>query len=231
MTYRTSVHADVVPQPAYVLRLAGVEDVSALAALEAAAWPGPLQASEDLIRHRLALGHGMIVAAMPDYLAAAVCVVPRAEPEFDAASFPREFSQFSTLPRSDPVRSVYAYNLCVHPSHRGERVVRDVISLGIQTILKWGARSIIGDGRCPSYAGSSGEGPDRARPDAVFHDALDSWAETGIRPPLEILIRDPVLRFYHRVLDCDFVHLARNFLPQDASSGGNRVIFVKQLSA
>jgi hypothetical protein len=225
-----SVHGGIAPRPEYQLRHAGIEDIPALAALEAAAWPGPLQASQELFHRRLNLGHGIIVAATPEYLAAAVCVIPRAEPQFEAACFPRDFAAFSTLPRTDPVHSVYAYNLCVHPSHRGERVVRDVIGLGISTISEWGARWIIGDGRCPSYAGSGGEGPDRTRPDPVFRAALDQWAATGTRPPLDMLIRDPVLRFYHRVLDCEFVHLARNFLPPDASSGGNRVIFVKDLS-
>jgi hypothetical protein len=226
----TSIRGGIVTRPVLEVRLIEAGDVGALAQLEAAAWPGPLQAKEELIQRRLALGHGIIVAAAPDYLAAAVCVIPRDEPQFDAGSFPQHFAQFSTLPRTDPVRSVYAYNLCVHPSHRGERVVRDVINLGIATIREWGARWIIGDGRCPSYAGSSGEGPDKVRRDPLFRAALDGWAATGTRPALDMLLRDPVLRFYRRVLDCEFVHLAWNFLPQDSSSGGHRVIFVKDLS-
>jgi len=226
----TSIDDGTVTRPVLEVRLIGPGDVRGLAELEAAAWPGPLQAKEELIKRRLAFGHGIIVAATSNYLAAAVCVIPRAEPQFDAECFPRRFGEFSTLPRTDPVRSVYAYNLCVHPLHRGERVVRDVINLGIATIRDWGARWIIGDGRCPSYAGSRGEGPDRVRCDPAFRAALDGWRATGIRPSVDELVRDPVLRFYHRVLDCEFVHLAWNFLPQDSSSGGHRVIFVKDLT-
>ena len=72
-----SVHGRHRATPGYRLRHAGIEDVPALAALETAAWPGPLQASEELIRRRLTLGHGIIVAATAEYpVAAAVCVIP-----------------------------------------------------------------------------------------------------------------------------------------------------------
>ena len=204
-------------------------EVPALAVLEAAAWPGPLQAREDLIRRRLALGHIMIVAAAADHLAAAACVIPTVELPFDPVQFPRDFEHFSSLPRTAPVNSIYAYNLCVHPAHRGETAAREIIQLGITTARGMGARWLVGDGRCPSYAGTDGEGPDKVRADPKFRAALDAWAATGERPSVATLIRDPVLRFYYRMLDCQFLHLAWNFLPQDTSSGGHRVIFAKTL--
>jgi GNAT superfamily N-acetyltransferase len=217
------------PRESIEVRSIKPDEVTALAELEAAAWPAPLQAREELIRRRIALGHTIIVAAAQGHLAAASCVIPTTELPHDRARFPRDFESFSSLPRSAPVNSIYAYNLCVHPEHRGETLARDIIRVGIERARGMGARWLVGDGRCPSYAGTDGSGPDRVEVDYEFRAALDAWAATGISPPVEVLIRDPVLRFYYRMLDCEFLHLAWNFLPQDASSGGHRVIFAKAL--
>src|SRR5579863_10382384 len=143
-------------------------EVPALAVLEAAAWPGPLQARQDLIRRRLALGHIMIVAAAADHLVAAACVIPTRETPHDESQFPRDFETFSSLPRSAPVNSIYAYNLCVHPAARGETAAREIIKFGITTSRAMGARWLVGDGRCPSYAGTDGKGPDRVQADPQF---------------------------------------------------------------
>ncbi len=173
----------------------------------------------------------MVVADAGSYLAAVVSVVPTSETPFDAERFPRNFEQFSTLPRTEPVNSVYAYNLCVHPAHRGDTAARDVIGCGIELVRQEGAVWLAGDGRCPSYSGSGAIGPEGIRADPEFRAALDLWTATGERPPLQTLIRDPFLRFYYRILDCEFLYLLRDFLPQDTSSGGHHVIFVKNLSA
>jgi len=206
-------------------------EVPKLADLEAAAWPASLQADEDLIRKRLGLGHLMLVAAAPEHLAAALCCVPTHESPFDDTRFPRDFGAFSSLPHSEPILSVYVYSLCVHPDYRGENIVRNLIETGIGIARSLGAQWVVGDGRCPSYAGAEGNGPDRVRADPVFKAAIDSWSATGQKPPVESLIRDPTLRFYHRVVGCDFLRLCPNFLPQDTSSGGHRVIFIKNIAA
>jgi hypothetical protein len=225
-----SVQDGISRRPALQVRPVEMGDVQALAELEIAAFPPAMRASEAVIRRRLELGHMMVVADAGSHLAAVVSVVPTRESPFDAARFPRNFEQFSTLPRSEPVNSVYAYNLCVHPAHRGDTAARDVIALGIKLVRREGARWLAGDGRCPSYCGSSDNGTDGIRADPEFHAALDSWTATGERPPLQTLIRDPFLRFYYRLLDCEFLYLLRDFLPQDTSSGGHHVIFVKDLS-
>ena len=204
-------------------------EVPALAALDAAAWPPSLQASEELIRRRLALGHTMLVVPAGDQLVAAVCFVATRELPFDAARFPRNFGEFSSLPRTEPVRSIYVYNLCVHPEHRGKNIVQSNLGAAIEFARALGARWLVGDGRCPSYAGTDGKGPEKVRASLEFRAALDEWAAGGKMPPVNVLIHDPVLRFYHRVLGCQFLHLAPNFLTQDTSSGGYRVIFVKDL--
>jgi hypothetical protein len=46
---------------------------------------------------------------------------------------------------------------------------------------------------------------------------------------VKAITTDPLLRFYRRLLNCEFLHLAPDFLPEDTSSGGYRVIFAKDL--
>jgi hypothetical protein len=211
------------------LRPAGMEDIPALEALEAAAWPAPLQAKVDLIRHRFSLNHIVLVVDAGTYLAGAVCFVPTSETPFGAAGFPPSFGEFSSVPRSAPVQSIYAYNFCVHPAHRGESFVRGAIKDAIVAFRQTGARWLVGAGRCPSYAGSDSEGPERIRADPEFRAAIDRWAATGTMPAMQLLTRDPVLRFYHRMFNCRFVHLAQDFMPDDVSSGGHAVGFVRPL--
>lgn len=207
------------------------DEVPALAALERAAWPGPLQASEDRISRRLTLGHCIFVAAQADRLVASLCFVPTSEEPFDRSRFPRDFDAFSTLARTAPVRSCYVYNLCVHPDWRGAPIVRPLMRAGVEHGRSLGARWLVADGRCPSYAGAVDEGPDKVRADPAFRAAIDSWAETGQQPADEELLRDPLLRFYRRMVDCKFLHLMPNFLPEDRGSGGYRVIFSSDLDS
>jgi hypothetical protein len=215
--------------PSLEIRLLCPGEEAALAALESAAWPGPLQASLETIHARMQRGHRAMVAERGGKLVASACYIPTVENPFDEAAFPRSFETFSSLTRSDPVRSVYVYNLCVDPSERDGAVVRAVMRKGIGDSVALGARYLVADGRCPSYAGAVQE-PDTVLADEEFRRAIDEWRSSGVKPPDQKLLRDPVLRFYRRTLNCQFLYLLPNFIPSDAASGGNRVIFVADLA-
>lgn len=203
------------------------DDVPAMVALEEAAWSAPLRASESTIRRRLELGHTMMVARAKDgRLAASTCFTPTAQEPFDRESFPPTFRQFSSLPRSEPARSIYVYNLCVDPGFRSLDTVRSVMLATLAASRALGARWIVGDGRCAAYSGSLPGAPDKVKADPKFRVAIESWRSTGRKPPDRDLIRDPLLRFHYRQLKCRFLHLMPDFLPEDVSSAGYRVIFV-----
>ncbi|AHE99819.1 GNAT family N-acetyltransferase [Thioalkalivibrio paradoxus] len=206
-------------------------DIDGLAQLESEAWPSGLRADASTIRMRLLRGHRVVVAAFEHRFVAAACFYHTAADPTNATTFPRDFESFSTSPASTPVRSTYVYNLCVTPAQRGRGSAERVIDAVICDARANGARFLVGDGRCPSYAGTAGPGPDRIRHDPQFQRAIDDWLCTGLRPDLRLLIRDPVLRYYHRRLGCEFLHLAPGFLPEDRASGGFRVIFAKPLGA
>ena len=55
------------------------DQVPRMAEMEMAAW-GPLGAGEDVIRHRLALGHTMIIASVENLVAGSVVFTPALEP-------------------------------------------------------------------------------------------------------------------------------------------------------
>ncbi|MER9314524.1 hypothetical protein NKI31_03265 [Mesorhizobium sp. M0659] len=213
------------------IRRLDLEDIPLLMELEAAAWVAPLQASETTIRHRLALGHTMFGAIDGDLLAGTICFTETSQDPLVRADFPRNFDAYASLPRSEPVYALYAYNLCVRPSHRGSntavRLLKEMESHGRRLGASW----LIGDGRCSSYAGSSGEEYDHVKADARFRATIDRWNQTGTRPPLEEIIRDPLLRMHYRVYGCEFLYVMPDFFPQDATSGGFRVISAKNLKA
>ncbi len=204
-------------------------DIGRLARLEAEAWPQALRANKQTIRMRLMRGHRVLVAETEDRFVAAAGFYHTAADPTNETAFPRDFQTFSTMHASTPVRSTYVYNLCVTPDQRGYGSAEHVIDAVIRDARAAGARFLVGDGRCPSYAGAIGSGPDRVQHDPLFRQAIDDWLRTGVRPELQLLIRDPVLRYYYRRLGCEFLHLAAGFLPEDGAAGGFRVIFLVRL--
>ena len=213
------------------IRQLDTEDMPLLMELEAAAWSAPLQASEATIRRRLALGHTMFGAIDGNVLAGTICFTETSQDPLVRADFPENFDAYASLPRSEPVYALYAYNLCVHPSHRGSNTAVRLLKEMERHGRRLGARWLIGDGRCSSYAGSSGDDYDHVKADPRFRATIDLWNETGIRPPLEEIIRDPLLRLHYRAVECEFLYVMPDFFPQDAASGGFRVISAKDLSA
>ena len=126
--------------------------------------------------------------------------------------------------------SLYVYNLGVRQDFRGTSVARGLLREMIEFGHRAGARWVVGDGRCPSYAGGQDGTPDKVLADGKFRQTIDDWHRTGKMPATGAIIRDPLLRFYRRLLNCEFLHLAPDFLPADTASGGYRVIFAKDIS-
>ncbi|MBZ9859363.1 GNAT family N-acetyltransferase [Mesorhizobium sp. CA12] len=206
----------------------GEDGILRMAAMEAATW-GSLGATEATIRQRLSLGHIMIAAVQETTIAGAVCFVETAHDPRDKATFPATFSAYSSLTRSVPPNSLYVYNLGVRPEFRGTPLSRRLLAHLVDYGREAGTRWIVGDGRCPSYGGAQEDSPDKVEINADFRRTIDEWHRTGIMPSVGHLTQDPLLNFYHRILKCEFLHLAPAFLPEDVSSGGYRVIFAVDL--
>ena len=206
----------------------GEDDVPRMAVMEVAAW-GSLGAEEATIRNRLSLGHTMIAAVHDKVIAGAVCFVETSQDPRDKATFPATFTAYSSLARSLPPKSLYVYNLGVRPEFRGTTLSRRLLARLVDHGRAAGARWIVGDGRCPSYGGAHEGSPDKVAINVGFRSTIAEWHRTGIMPSVSDLTQDPLLNFYHRLLKCEFLHLAPAFLPEDRSSGGYRVIFAVDL--
>jgi hypothetical protein len=202
-----------------------------LAELEQAAWPLSLQASAEVIHERVRLGHTFLVMPGEQGLIASACYVYTHENPLDASNFPKTFAKYSSLPCSEPIVSLYVYNLCVHPAYRGQPVVRSLIDAVVGDACRVGANYLVGDGRCPSYNGTNGSAAEKVHCNPRFRQIIEQWHASGEKPPDAELIGDPLLRFYYRVLGCRFLHLMPDFIPEDVASGGYRVIFTKILDA
>ncbi|MGX8011747.1 hypothetical protein ACVDG8_023610 [Mesorhizobium sp. ORM8.1] len=199
-----------------------------MVAMEMATW-GPIGANEEVIRRRLSLGHTMIVAMVENAIAGAICFVETSQDPRETEKFPRTFAAYSSFARSEPARSLYVYNLGIRPEFRRTDMARRLLSQLTDHGRRVGTRWLVGDGRCPSYAGAQDDFPDKVQPDPAFRQTIDDWHRTGVMPSVGSITKDPLLRFYRRVLHCEFLHLAPNFLPEDLSSGGFRVIFAVDL--
>lgn len=209
--------------------LVSEDEVPPMAELETAAW-GLLGAGPDTISTRLSLGHTMIAGSVGSLIAGAICFVETNQDPHDTANFPKTFSAYSSMAKSQPALSLYVYNLGVRPEFRGTNLVRRLLSEMLDHGRRVGARWAVGDGRCPSYAGALDDAPDKVVMDRRFRQTIDDWHRTGVMPPVQSITMDPLLRFYRRTLNCEFLHLAPDFLPQDASSGGYRVIFAADVT-
>ncbi len=205
-------------------------DSEAMACLERVVWPARMQASEETIRERLARGHEMLALPSPDGLAGAVCYVPTAQTPRNRGHLPANYGELVGLSSSAPVRSLFIYNLAVRPDQRGSQVVWTLLVALLARCRALGGRWLVGNSRCTSYAGGTMPGGQPVPPDPVFRAAIDRWAASGQRPAEHLLLRDPLLRFYGKILGCSFQRLVPGFAPGDAPSGGFHVICVKDLS-
>jgi len=146
--------------------------------METAAW-GPLGAGEGTIRRRLLLGHSMIAAFAGNRIAGAICFVETSQDPHDRVNFPKTFAAYSSMARSVPVLSLYVYNLGVRPEFRGTAMARRLLSEMTEHGRRAGARWLVGDGRCPSYAGAQDGTPDKVVSDRKFRQTIEDWHRTG----------------------------------------------------
>ncbi len=204
--------------------------INELLRLEEASWPQRLRASESTIRERFRLGHEVVGAVVNGSLVAAAGFVHTSQAPTDRLTFPTDHRTYSSLPASTPVCSTFVYNLCVVPGQRGRGAVRQILRAVESEARARRARFLVGDARCPAYAGGRIQSRRRVERDAVFREALDNWHASGVHPTDHVLMRDPVLRLYYRYLQCEFLFPVSGFLPEDTASGGFSVICVKRLN-
>jgi hypothetical protein len=203
-------------------------DIEAISSYEQTAWPQAIQASYQTLKSRLELNHFMLGIWRDDQL---VGLASWRRAWFDPTSklaFPTTFNEFSNTANATPYNAAFAYNLSIRPDMRGTEMTRALVQAVIEHAKLDNCQYLVGDGRCPSYNGSDSS-TEHITQSSKFKIAIDHQLQSDERPTLEEYLADPILCFYHRMLNCTFLWTMQNFIPSDISSGGHRVIFYKSL--
>jgi len=210
----------------FTISLLNETAINTIQALESASWPTGLAADVSKISWRFNAEHFMLGGWHKNNLIGLACWrlgwLDTSTPE----SFPDSFLKFSNSRNDQVFNAAFVYNLCIHPNARGSKLVRLLIKSVLSHAKALKCQYLVGDGRCPSYNGSIAE---NIAEEITFKNAINSARLSGQRITKNNCLYDPVLRFYHKTLDCEFLWVMPEFIPEDTSSGGYRVIFYKEL--
>ncbi len=206
----------------------GLTDIERIVADEKASFPPFLQASRNTIRQRLDFGHIMLGAEIKGGLIGKVCFSYTDFSPTPKEDFPKTFRQFSTQPRLAQYNAAFVYNLNINPVFRGSCAVYALIQTLVKRVCGDGCKYIVFDARPSSYAGNSCE-QERVKFKPGVKALFDNYLLSGDFPTDGEFCQDPTLAFYYR-LGGKFLWIMPNFLPEDRSAGGFRVIMHKEIS-
>lgn len=205
-----------------------ISDLDRIVALERATWPRGMRASREVIASRLEMDHGTIgLETNGELLGLVASRFARFDPQ-DRDAFPVNHHAFANQPHEPDHNAAFVYTLQALPVARGYGVPQQLMLAGRKYTLEAGCYYVVGDARCASFNGSENPATERIRQNPRFQAAVREAVTTGQLPPLEELIRDPVLRFYHRVLMCTFAWVIPDYFPDDEPSGGHGIIFYNE---
>jgi len=216
----------VSPATGYEIVALGPADIDRVMALEARAFEPEMQAGRETVRHRFALGHRMLGADDGRRLLGSISFsFIRFSPD-DPGAYPTTFKAHSTQPVPPDADTVCIYSLGVDPTAREVVLVRDLIHSAFETGRGEGMRHAVADGQLPSFNGNDQV---KARPET--RAMVGRHLETGEMPSDAELLHDPALAMYKRLTGCSFLRLLPDFIPEDAASGGWRVLLYRPLTA
>ncbi len=204
-------------------------DINDIMELERASWLDEVQADQGTILQRLQMGHIMMGIRENGVLCGMTCFSYTHCDPFSTQQLPRRFHDFASAPATDEYNVAFGYNLNIHPDYRGGDLLITLLVAGYQRMKEDGVQFMFGDGRCPSYNGSSNE-QEKVAQRPAFKACIDRYMKTGEFPSTGELIQDSHLRYFHRVMACEFVAIFPDFLPSDLPTGGFRVMYRKEIT-
>ena len=204
-------------------------DIEDIMALERASWHEEVRATRDTVLNRLDMGHIMMGVRETGVLRGMTCFSYARMDPLAAETLPATFIGFSSVPTTDDFNVAFGYSLNIHPDYRGSPLLLTLLLAGYEQMKLDGVQFMFGDGRCPSYNGSDDE-HEHVPQRLAFKAVIDRYMRTGIFPSTTELIQDPHLRYFHRVMACEFVAILPDFLPSDIPTGGFRVMYRRQIT-
>jgi hypothetical protein len=207
----------------------GISDIPAIMELEMACWSPEIRVNEKTLLQRFDLGHIVLGLYSRSKLIGVTAFSYSQSVEPTLSLLPKTFKEFSSQTHHERHGSAFVYNFNVHPDYRGTTMTRRLIFAGVSRLIKDGCDYLIGVARCPSYNGSLHTPFEYVEYSPQFQALMNDHLLRGTTPPASELTADPLLRFYHRVLGCDFLGVVPDFLSGDEPSGGLGVVFCKRL--
>ncbi|MEM7205365.1 MAG: hypothetical protein AAF628_34235 [Planctomycetota bacterium] len=202
----------------------GPADAARIARLERRCFIPPLQASEEQIRQRLALGHTMLgIAAGADLVGMLAFRFGTFDPA-DFASFPKTFDELCLQP-SRRGNTIFLYNLEVEPTRRGTLCAKRLAYFAFKMAFLSRCTFGVANCRVAAYRGADPRfSQERTKPKARLRRAIDEHLAGGPLPAQEVFRDDPTLALYHRLTECRFQWVIPDFAPSDHATRGLRVI-------
>ncbi|MCA1691503.1 MAG: hypothetical protein LC733_04605 [Actinobacteria bacterium] len=202
----------------------GPEDIDQVMDLEVRAFDPAMQASRAKILHRFSLGHQMLGTTEDGRLMGTIGFsAVRFDPD-DMSGFPKNFDSYSTQPVPADADTLCLYSIGIDPAARGMPNSRLLIHSAFDRGREQGLTRAVADGPLPSYNGNEQV---RARP--AVKQMVARYLQTGEFPPPEDFLHDPVLALYTRLTGCRCLRFLPDFMPEDESSGGWRVLLYQDL--
>ncbi|MFZ5955676.1 MAG: GNAT family N-acetyltransferase [Nanoarchaeota archaeon] len=207
----------------------GKGDLEKIFNVERKAFIPLIQASKEKICKRFNCGHVYLGANIDNLIVGTLAFRYGTFSPDDYSNFPNTFDKFANQLNSKNSNSIFVYSLGIIPDYRGGKLTKELINCVENYAKKENLNYIVGDGRCPSYNGSTIFEQENIRQNLEFKRTIDDYMAGGRIPVTKDLLKDSTLAFYHKLIGLDFLWIMQNFIPEDKPAGGYRVILYKQL--
>lgn len=202
------------------------EDIDDIMDLEKRAFDPAIRAPIKTVLRRFSLGHISVgYRDTQNILQGAIGFSYGRFDPADTSTIPDTFAAWANQSVPENYNTVFIYSLGISPQARGMALIKTLVSSCMQRAARDGCTQALCDAPIPSYNGSSSIPLKKD-----VRDALDGYAKNGIWPLEERLFRDPHLALYRKLRPCRVARIAPGFLPEDAASGGFRVLLFQEFT-
>ena len=201
------------------------EDIKGIMRVEENSFIPPIRTTKENILRRLGLGHvylgvtnnaGEIVGTLAMRYA-------KFSPRDGYDKFPKTFKEYAEHSNEKDANAAFVYSIGVLPECRRGFYAKKLLQSAKIWAKKNGMNYMVGDSRCPSYAGSNNFPQEHFDFKPVVRDAIDISSFRGAEST-DNLKKDPILGFYIKTMGAKTLWAIPNFFPQDIPCGGFMVI-------
>ena len=204
-------------------------DIAKIMEVEEAAFISPIRTTETNIKRRLGLNHVYFAAFDGTRPIGTIAFRNAHFSPHNYASFPKTFAEYAEEQNDARANAVFVYSLGVVPAHRSGFAAKKLIQAALAEAKRRGLRYCVGDSRCPSFNGSTDWPEERFKQNKELHQLIEQHLNGGSFPKNEVLLQDPVLGFYMKVMGFKALWIVPGFWMGDKPCGNFMVIIYAEL--